>query len=84
MGFALGYYEEATELVGTGTVIDSISAPLIEYLHATIVAGEAMCLSMPCGFKLIVRSRLFLIFPLKKSTVVWGNVRKRVVSYCEL
>lgn len=39
-GFALGFYEEATELVGTGATVNLFSAPLIEYLHAIIIAGK--------------------------------------------
>lgn len=35
-------YHEATELVGTGAIEDVFSAPLIEYLHAIIIAGKVV------------------------------------------
>ena len=40
--FAIGFYQESTQLVGTQITITSFSPPLIEYLHAVIVAGEEM------------------------------------------
>ena len=39
-GFALGYFQEDIQLVGTQAAINSISSALLEYLHAVIVAGK--------------------------------------------
>ena len=38
--FAFGFHGDSVQLVGTSTALKCCSPQLLEYLHATIVAGE--------------------------------------------
>ena len=38
-GFAVAFYKECTELVGTRMTVNCFNPALIEYLHAIIVSG---------------------------------------------
>ena len=41
-GFAIAFYKECTELVGTRLTVNCFNPPLIEYLHAVIVSGTEL------------------------------------------
>ena len=40
MGFAIGFNEENTQVVGTSTTLKCFTPQIVEYLHAMIVAGK--------------------------------------------
>ena len=41
-GFAVAFYKECTELVGTRLTVNCFNPALIEYLHAVIVSGTEL------------------------------------------
>ena len=41
-GFAVAFYKECTELVGTRLTVNCFNTALIEYLHAVIVSGTEL------------------------------------------
>ena len=44
MGFAVGFYQDLTELVGTANTVQSFSPPVLEYLHGIVIAGIVIVL----------------------------------------
>lgn len=41
-GFAIAFYKECMELVGTKLTVNCFNLALIEYLHAVIVSGTEL------------------------------------------
>lgn len=44
VGFALAFFEEKSQIVGTSSTLKCFTPEFVEYLHAVIIAGWFVCL----------------------------------------
>ena len=45
-GFAAGFYQECSQIVGTSSTLQCFSPAVIEWLHALVTVGKNACLSV--------------------------------------
>ena len=61
VGFALAFFEDKSEIVGTSSTLKCFTPELVEYLHAVMIAGWFVCLATvtQCIRALLVAIELF-------------------------